>query len=290
MSPPVQSRRHREPFGPFMKAEALVGSSLFWLPVTGFPMRRPEKEWTSEFERRFTQAAKDNLKLRRENFINFHYLYPDLMTPFLQHSLEFNPVPGMLIRPYQEVFRAPTEKQMQEMIRSGDVSKIGSATRDIAYWLPKNKGEKQLSVFGGFGALMSVWLPPCPKTIPPDFRIPPRVLQNPHFKPLNLLGEIELTFALLDSFLAKSLEIFAPRIKEDPQYAGMPFAVPLFTSRDILTARAEVRESWLSLMGAYLAESRDDQGLLLWVRPEVEPLVKRILEELDDQQIFYPAN
>lgn len=285
----AEDQRRKEPYWPFLKAESLVGSSLFWLPVSGFPMRQPEKIWVTEFDRQFTQVAKEKLKLRQENFVNFDFIYPDLMTPFLKHAQEFNPIPGMLVQPSQEVFRAPTEKEIQDIIASGDASKVRNATKNIVYWLPKNKGAKQLSIFGGFGALLSLWLPPCPKTKPPDFRIPPKVLENPHFKPLNVPAEIELTFALADSFLPRSIEILAPQIKDDPQYAGMPFAVPLITSRDILTTRAEVRESWLSLFGAYFAESRQDQGLLLWGRPEIDPLVKQIVEGMKEQEIIYPS-
>jgi hypothetical protein len=284
-----ENRRRKEPYWPFRKAESLVGSSLFWLPVSGFPMRQPEKAWVIEFDRQFTLAMKEKLKFRQENFINFDFIYPDLMTPFLKHASEFNPVPGMLVQPSQEVFRAPTEKEIQDIIASGDASKVRNATKNIVYWLPKNKGAKQLTIFGGYGALMSIWLPPCPKTKPPDFRIPPKILENPNFKPLNIPGEIELTFALADSFLPNSLKVFAPDIKDNPQYSGMAFAIPLITSRDILTTPGDVRELWLSLMGAYLAESRDDQGLLLWGRPDIDPLVKQILEGMLEQEIIYPS-
>ncbi|MBY0508013.1 MAG: hypothetical protein K2X03_29140 [Bryobacteraceae bacterium] len=242
-----------------------------------------------EFEERFTLAARERLKLRRENFVNFDAIYPDLMTPFLKHSQEFNPIPGMLVQPSQEVFRAPTEKEIQDIIASGDASKIRNATKNIAYWLPKKKGPAQLTALGGFGARLSVWLPPCPKTTPPDFRLPPKVLANPVFKPLDIPGEIEMTFALADSFLPRSLQVFAPEIQDNPQYAGMPFAVPLLTSRDIITTRGEVREAWLSLLGAYLAESREDQGILLWGSVDIDPLMLEIVAALHEENIFYPT-
>ena len=282
--------RYGEHYWPFRKADAQLESSLFWLPVTGFPAKRLEKAWLIEFIRQFACAVKESLKLRQENFINFDYIHPDLMTPFLQHSVEFNPVLGMLVQPSKAIFRPPTDQQLKEMIDSGDVSRLHNATKSMVYWLPKNKGAGQLEVFGGFGALISVWLAPCPKTTPPDFRIPPKVLENPYFKPLNIPGEIEFTFSLADSFLPRSLELFAKNFKTDPQYAGMPFAVPLLGARDILATANAVRQQWLSLMGAYLAESRDDGGVVLWCRPEIDPLVKQIVEDMHDQGLYYPAD
>ncbi len=284
-----QSPYEKHPCFPFRRANQLAGSALYWMPVSGYPMRAAEKQWLIALVAELGAALKKNLKWRQENFVNFDFIYPDLHEPMLRHSLEFNPIIGLLAQPSQPLFRPPSEKELQHMVASGDASKIRNATKNIAYWMAKNKGAKQLDIFFGCGAMMLVWLPETDETKPPDFRLPKKALANPAFKNLNVEAEIEFTYSLRDPFLAASKETFAAELKNDPQYGGMPFAVPLFTSSDILTAPGEFREKCLNLFGAYLAESRADSGVLLWGKAEIEPLLEAAVHALRDREMLYPT-
>jgi len=284
-----QASGTRNPWWPFRRAESLTGSSLFWLPVSNFPVRTQEKQWLLGFFALFQEGLKKALEFRQENFLNFDYIYPHLQDVFLRHSLEFNPITGMLVQPSKPVFRPPTEEQMREILESGDASPIRNAPKNIAYWLAKKKGLRQMEVFFGYGAMVSLWLPVTEKTRVPDFRLPKKALKNPAFAGLDLESEIEFTYSLRDPFLPKSKEIFAPGLAGDPQYGGMPFAVPLLSAQDIFYASGDLREAWLDLMGAYVCESRTDQGILLWGRRDIELVMLDCLRVLHEQDLQYPT-
>lgn len=279
----------RNPWWPFRRADSLAGSSMFWLPVSNFPVRSQEKQWLLGFFALFSEGLKNLLEFRQENFLNFDHLYPHLQDPFLRHTLEFNPIPGMLVEPSKPLFRPPTEEQLREILESGDASRIRNAPKNIAYWLAKKKGLRQMEVFFGFGAMVSLWLPVTDETRPPDFRLPKKALKNPAFAGLDLEAEIEFTYSLRDPFLPKSKQLFAPDMAGDPQYGGTPFAVPLLTAQDVFYARGEQREAWLELFGAYASESRADQGILLWGRKDVEPVMLECLRILHEQDLKYPT-
>jgi len=285
----AREQKPENPWWPFRRADSLVGSSMFWLPVSNFPVRSQEKQWLLGFLAMFSEGLKQTLDFRQENFLNFDYIYPHLQDLFLRHTLEFNPITGMLVQPSKPPFRPPTEEQLREMMESGDASKIRNAPKNIAYWLAKKKGLRQMEVFFGFGAMVSLWLPVTEETRPPDFRLPKKALKNPAFAGLDLEAEIEFTYSLRDPFLPQSKQIFAPELAGDPQYGGMPFAVPLLTAQDIFYARGEQREAWLGLFGAYAAESREDQGVLLWGRKEIEPVILECLRVLHEQDLRYPT-
>ena len=114
---------------------------------------------------------------------------------------------------------------------------------------------------------------------PHDGQVPEAVLE----------AEIEFTYSLLDPFLSKSKQLFAPDLAGDPQYGGTPFAVPLFSAQDVFYARGEQRDAWLELFGAYAAESRADHGILLWGRKEIEPVILECLRLLHEQELKYPT-
>lgn len=284
-----QRSQTRNPWWPFLRADSLVGSSMFWLPVSNFPVRTQEKQWLLGFFALFTEGLKKTLEFRQENFLNFDYIYPHLQDLFLRHTLEFNPVTGMLVEPSKPPFRPPSEEELREIMESGDASKIRNAPKNIAYWLAKKKGLRQLEVFFGYGAMVCLWLPATDETRPPDFRLPKKALKNPAFAGLDLEAEIEFTYSLRDPFLRNSRQVFVPDLASDPQYGGMPFAVPLLTPQDIFYARGEQREAWLQLFGAYAAESRADQGIVLWGLKEIEPVILECLAILHGQDLKYPT-
>jgi hypothetical protein len=281
--------REKDPFFPFRKAQQLVGSALFWLPVSGFPMRAQERDWITALAGILTPQFQSQLELRQENFVNFDYIYPALHDTFLRRSMDFNPIPGILYQPSRPLFRPPTEEQLREILESGDASAIRKGSKSLAYWLAKKKGLAQFADFFGFGAMITLWLPVTEETKPPDIPLPKKALQNPAFRGLDVEGEIAFTYSLRDPFLPKSKALFTPGLEGDPQYGSMLFAVPLFTAENIYHGRGEMRDACLELFGAYMVESRDDHGVLLWGRPEIEPILLDALQKLESEGMQYPV-
>jgi hypothetical protein len=277
----------QDPWSPFLRAESLPGSTLLWLSVSGFPLRAAERQWVLRFLSVFSENLKLKVGLRVESFVNHDYIYPDLHSLFLAHAEEFFPVCGVLSRPSRPLYRPPGEEELREALRSGDES-LFKAPKSLAYWLARKKGPHQAAVFFGYGAMVMLWLPDAGNRQVMQFPLELKALRNPMFAGVDLHGEIEFLNSLTDPFLPKSKEVFAPGLGSDPQYKAMPFAVPLLTAEDIFCARADQREAWLGLFPVYLAESRPDQGVLLWCRPEIDPVLKDCLQKLRGEELKFP--
>lgn len=287
--PSSPRQRASDPLFPFQKAQQLVGSNLYWLPVSGFPMRVQEREWVTELVGLLTPRFQSELQLRQENFVNFDHIYPALHEIFLRRSMDFNPILGILYQPSRPLFRPPSEDELRQMLESGDASALRKGSKSLAYWLAKKKGIAQFKDFFGYGAMITLWLPETDETKPPEMPLPKKALQNPAFKGLDVEGEIAFTYSLRDPFLPKSKALFTPGLEDDPQYGSMLFAVPLFSAENIYHARGEMRDACLELFGAYLVESRDDHGILLWGRPEIEPILLDALRSLEAKGMTYPV-
>lgn len=274
---------------PWRRADALVGSALYWMPVSAFPCRKGEKQWLQQFLLAFDQEMKEALQCRTEVFVHRDAIYPDMMEPLLLHLQELNPVPGVM-RMYGEPLRkAPNPREILQIVAEGKMESLTSLGSDVGWWFAKKNASQQRDLFLGLGGMVNVWLPPDPKTAPPPFHMPERALKNPAFAGMDIMGAVAVTYSFADSFLANSLKTFAPELKADPQYQGYPFALTLFKSEDIFSAGGEKREEWLRLAPCYLVESRPDRGILLWGTPDIEDILRRVLQALREQKLEYPA-
>lgn len=282
------SEKHGD-YLPWRKAEALIGSALYWIPVSAFPCRIAEKQWLQQFVLAFDQEIKAALQCRVEVFVHRDAIYPDMTDSLLLHLQELNPVPGVM-RVYGEPLRkAPPSREILQIVAEGKMEKLMSLGSDIGWWFAKKNAAKQRELFFGLGGMVNVWLPPDPKTAPPPFPMPEKALKNPAFAGMDIAGTIAVTYSLADSFLPNSLKTFAPELKADPQYQGYPFALALFKSEDIFSASGEQREEWLRLAPCYLMESRSDRGILLWGRVGIDAVLQRVLEALRQQKLEYPS-
>jgi len=275
-------------FHPWHKADALVGCSLFWLPVSSFPLRSAEKAWITRLILEIKKKAAEKLQLRMEYFLQKRTLYPLLMDPFLRYNMEFNPLGGMCIRWNKPMARPLTPEDVQQIIESGEKFDADKFTNDYLFWFAMKQHELQLQHFFGFGGSQVLWLPPDPNLPKLPVLFPKKVLEDPRFKPLNYEASVELTASLADGFLPASKELFAKDKANELHLLGTPFFLPVFTAQDILTARGEQREAWLKFMPIYLAESPDDRGVVLFTKPEFDPLLVEILSKFDQEKFDYP--
>ena len=72
-------------------------------------------------------------------------------------------------------------------------------------------------------------------------------------------------------FLADARRLFAEKL--DPAYASLPFCVPLLGLQDFVGASRDTIRLWFGLFEVFIAEVRDDPGLLIASRePITQPL------------------
>lgn len=277
------------PHSPFRRADALVGSSLYWIPVSGVPVREAEKTWLRQFLLAFDAGMKQALQCRVEVFVTRKAIFPDMMDPMIANLQALNPLPGVM-RIYGEKLRkAPHAREIERMVADGKQAQLLSMGSDTGWWFVKKNADAQRALFLGHGGMVNVWLPPDPKTAPPPFHMPEKVMKNPAFAQMDIQGSIDVTYSLADSFLPDSLKVFAPELAGDPQYQGFPFALALLKSQDIMSARAEQRDEWLKLAPCYLFESPPDGGLLIWGKPDVDAVMLKALEAIREQKLEYPT-
>lgn len=276
-------------YAPFRRADALVGSALYWIPVSGVPAREAEKAWLRQFLLAFDAGMKEALKCRVEVFVTRRSIFPDMMDPMLLNLQALNPIPGLMRVHGEKLRKAPHAREIERMVNDGKQEQLLSMGTDTGWWFVKKKADFQRGLFFGHGGMVNVWLPPDPKTAPPPFHMTEKVMKNPAFAGMDIQGTVDVTYSLADSFLPESLKTFAPEVKGDPQYQGYPFALALLKSQDIMSARGEQRDEWLKLAPCYLFESPADAGVILWGKPEVDAIVLKVLEAMREQKLEYPT-
>ncbi len=274
---------------PWRRADALVGSSLYWIPISGVPCRESEKQWLRHFLLAFDHFIKEALACRVEVFVLRKAIVPDLMDLMLLNLQALNPVAGVMRAYGAPLRKVPNSHEIERIVNEGKQDTLLSMGTDIGWWFAKKKADIQRNLFLGRGGMVNIWLPPDPKTAPPLFPMPENIMKHPSFAGMDIQGAVDVTFSLADSLLPKSLEAFGPEMKADPQYQGFPFAIPLFNSQGILSARGEQREEWLKLAPCFLSESPVDAGLILWGKPEVDGVMRKAVDVMLELKMEYPT-
>jgi len=77
-----------------------------------------------------------------------------------------------------------------------------------------------------------------------------------------------------ESFLATARKLLLPPIS-DPMFTSFQFYVPLLQSTSISNANPALLEAWSCGAYAYIRESPEDQGILLWTRTQMEDVFRQ---------------
>lgn len=280
---------------PFMKATEIQDSSIYWLPVSQYPMRPDQREWLREFHRCLAAHLRSRKSLREELFLRFKSIYPNLHDLFSKTSIDFAPMVGGGIAPGSSLpervnFEA-LKSQVEEASKKGTTIDIQRWMPDLTYWFAKKRPEEQRECFLGYNGLVTVYLPPDEQTTPPKIEIPRFVATAPGFKEFGqerINAEMEFAYSLRDRFLAKSKEVFGAAYRDDPSYKGLLFVVPLFTAQVLVTAQAEQRAEWFNVFEGYMTESAADRGVLLAMKePEFDGELAEILHGMGDAGFVY---
>ncbi len=279
---------------PFRRAEKITNQSLYWLAAGAWPMSDGLRKWVLEFCRRIEEHFKGELGLRPESFLAFKALEKlgDMKDAFLRTAIEHRPHLGLARRPGEEVtFPAPPTEQ--DVYAFGDGSKKFSMSdyiADFAYWFLNKAAVEQRELFFGHGGMTTLYLAPDPETEAPEMAFTPGMMKHPMFKKFNVQRHHEMTYSLQDSFLPKSKELFGEDIKNDPQFPGMLFILPLLETRHFFGADDETVEKWYSLFDVYMRESMLDKGVLIASKHDLDEPMIEILKAMRDEGWVYPVS
>ena len=276
---------------PFVRAPAITDASVYWMPVSQFPVLPRQREWLQEFHTRLAALLQRQHGLREEVFLQFKALYPDLIDRFTSTASDHMPMTGMSLRPGTQPAPLPDLKSIQRQVE--DATKSGTGvdtarwTPDYLHWFARKRPKEQREHFFGHAGMMTLYLQPDPQTAAPVVEMPGFVKKLSVYD-ANMQDNIQAAYGLRDTFLAHSKEVFGEPFRNDPAYKGMAFILPLLSSASLLEATAEERAQWFGVFHGYFIESRQDSGMVLALQPpDFDVSLYELLRTMQEDGLVY---
>ena len=276
-------------FAPWVLAEQMNDCHLFWLPVSGFPMRHEEKTWLTEFQSRLIARLEEKYDLRTEIFLQYKSLTDGLGDAFLKYRRQCLTLMGLGRKPGGTIPSLPTAAQLRMIAREEKAFDIDQWVGDYSYWFIMKQPERQRELFLGSGGLTTILLPPDPKTKAPRLPYTPALrAAHPAFQKFDVDAVHASTYAMGDEFLQKSKEMFGAGLEEEVQYEGLAFILPLLSSGHFFAVSSEMRAQWFELFDVYINESKPDKGVILAFAADFDTEVIDILASMEADELCYP--
>ena len=273
---------------PWRRAEQLTRCYLYWIPVASFPLRVGQRTWLIHFLSGLGDLLSTKFGLRPEVFLQFKTL-PPLMDLFLNTAQEFGPFHGLTRRPGSRPPKLVEEADLDDIAKGRKKFKFNDYCPDYAYWFVFKSFRKQMESFFGHGGISVMFLKPDAAAVAPKLPIPQAVRDKFEvFKQFDVDGLVAGAYALKDSFLAKSKELFGRELAADPKFKGLLFTMPLLATADFFSAPAEEIENCFKLFEVYVNESPADQGVLLATKYSMEDELIGLLQKMKEDGISYP--
>ena len=290
--PRLTAADNRPRFYPWSRAWTLESCQLYWLPVNRFPMDYLQRRWLLRFQELLSARIAEKLKLTPELFLEMKYLNGDVRKLFIQHSRRFYPLFGLGRHPKRPM-PPPVDPQYIEDLQKGRIQfDPGPLQPDYTYWFLQKQTSEQLNLFFGEGGTAMLFLDPGEP--PPKIKKPRlETIHDPKMREMvantDLDGMMGQLHALQAPFLKQSKEIFAADLKEEPEYPGLLFAVPLLGVQDVFAATPDEVQQWFSLFKVYLRESPEDKGMVLATSEDIEQDLDELLKQMAEEGLKYPA-
>lgn len=271
---------------PWRRARELESCQLYWMPATSLPLPFRQRQWLLHFAQEFSSTIAAKRETLPQLFLQMKVIYPDLRDAFIQSSRQFCPMMGLSRRPGAPLPAIPDARYAEDLQKGKLAYDHKALQPDYCYWFVYPEHQKQRELFLGYGGLTTLYLRPDAGNKAPKVAIPKHIRQDERFALLppaeSMQRVLDGAFALQSPFLAKSKEIFAADLKEDPQYPGLLFVIPLLETGAFFQASAEQIETWFSLFDFYLHESPGDRGILLATPHDIEDELIDLLARLRD--------
>lgn len=276
---------------PLRRAETLEKFFLYWIPVDATPPPQAQSFWLQAFFDRLIAFLTKEGKLRTEVFLQYKTVYPNLLDHFLDRSMEWIPIVGYARTPGVPLPPIPTLKSMQPLIDGEKPFDFGDYVGDFTYWFVWKEEKQQRDLFFGYGGLTMMFMPPDPAAIAKPPYISKRMREHPVFKPIFDRSDPARTIttgqSMGDKWLKQSLDIYGPDLPQSPQMKGIPFVIPRLKSIHFLNSEEE-RQKLSTLCDFYIAESPEDQGVLLASAKDYDEPIIDILDQMRAAGLEYP--
>jgi hypothetical protein len=281
----LMEARKDDSLTPWVRAVDVTDCSLYWMPISGFPMPHLERQWMLAFLTKLGAKLKKT-GLREEWFLLFNYLFPDLLDTFTSRAGDYMPIAGMTLTPGHAPVKRMEFEELKEVIenaeKKGEMVDVTQWMPDGAQWFARKHPEEQRRDFFGHGGTFGLYLKP-PAEVPQLPEIPLFIRSHPSFS-ADIEADYQMAMSMQDGFLQKSKEMFGEPFRNDPAYEGFVFILPLLNAEAAVSAEPKERQRWLELADAYFFESKEDNGMLLLCKdPEFDESLREILDELREE-------
>jgi hypothetical protein len=255
----------QQDFAPWTHAETLTSAHLFWLPVSGFPLRHNERVWLLQFLTCFSDLLQAKHALRCEAFVDFQQLSPEPSRALRSYVARNQALLGFFRSSDTDDSPLLTDEQAQQSLQQiSAAEEISMPTNKRLLWFLNRRLGEQLDLFFGHGGVSLAYMPPDPKTVPPPLPFTPELrASHPAFQRQDVDGMIQAVYAERDAFLGKSKLLFGKHMQDKAEWENTRFILPRFSSKQFFEASDALRNKWFSLAPVYLSESEEDKGILL---------------------------
>jgi len=257
----VKTSRH---LLPFVRASAIEDISLYWLPISEFPIRFRQREWILQL----LESLDEELKKRKqtvENFLQLKYTRTELNDRFVNTMLDYRPVTGILVAPGEQLPKPPTSLEVKKLTEShgpdGTIN-LNHLAPDYCAWFAGSQHSEQRRDFLGVGGMLMIWLDEGQEPSPLQFDVPRVLRTHPAMQGVDFEVQMRSGMRLQHPFLKRSREIFAAHLPDGPAKRHSLFVLPRLRGAHFIDATPELRETWFQIFSAYCIESEVDKGIL----------------------------
>jgi hypothetical protein len=282
---------------PWRRAHELTRCSLYWMPVSGFPMASGQRAWILEFLARVAKGIEADLGLRHEQFLQYKTVYPDLMNQLLNEMMELLPIMGLGRKPGAPLPQFPSAQEVERsakrifaQLKGGEPMDLPDPKKhmpDYSYWFLDKSHEHQRDLFFGYGGMTIAFMKRDQKAPPPLLISQAQMAKMPMFKSLNMEKALARGNSLNDPFLAKSKQLFGGGLEHEPQMKGVPFVLPIFDSADFFGQPEDVVKNCFEVFDIYVRESTVDKGLLLASSTDLDDRLIDLVIEMQRDGLIY---
>jgi hypothetical protein len=253
---------------PFVRATAIEDISVYWLPVSEFPIGFRQRAWILEFLDLLNEELKND-KQTVETFLQLKYARTELNERFTNTLMEYRPMTGLLLAPGGALPHDLTPLEAKELSenpgKDGTID-IDYLAPDYTAWFAGQQHSEQRRDFFGIGGMMLLWIDEGGEPAPPTFAIPNVLRTHPAMKGVDFEAQMRRGLRLQHPFLKRSRDLFAAHLPDGIVKRHALFVLPMFQSMDFIRATPEQRAAWFDIFSAYCIESPRDNGILLAFR------------------------
>lgn len=278
------------PLHPLSRSSRTEACALYWMPVYSDPIEWREKQWLMAFFDELQKLLVEKYKLRQESFLQMKITAPIGAPKDLLHEnqMKLIPIMGLGLKPGAKLPPIPTEEDLKPVIEGKKKFIFNDYVGDYSMWLMARDERWKRSLFLGFGGYTMLYLLPDPKTTPPPIPDHPGIRSMPFFAENNVDGMWEITHLLNDDFCPRSKVVFGTNIDQHSNLEGTTFIIPLLNAQDFLQATKQEIEKWFTVFDVFIQESRQDNGIIIASKFDLDEDLTRILKTLRENEIEHP--